>query len=79
MRHGKPYLEFAHGFGCDQSMWRFVLPLLSHQYTVLLYDLVGCGKSDLGAYDRDNIGHCPHMSTPAAVAGLIDEFVQELG
>jgi sigma-B regulation protein RsbQ len=40
----------AHGFGCDQNMWRFVAPAFEHDYQVILFDYVGSGKSDLRAY-----------------------------
>lgn len=42
---------FAHGFGCDQSMWRFITPSFEKDYQIILFDYVGCGKSDLNAYD----------------------------
>ncbi|MBL1210510.1 alpha/beta hydrolase [Geminocystis sp. GBBB08] len=45
----KPIL-FAHGFGCDQNMWRFVTPAFESEYKVILFDYVGSGKSDLSAY-----------------------------
>jgi sigma-B regulation protein RsbQ len=48
-----PAMVFAHGFGCDQSMWRFVAPSLAQRYTTILFDLVGSGRSDLSAYDRE--------------------------
>ena len=44
-------LVFAHGFGCDQNMWRFVAPSFADRYRVVLFDHVGAGGSDLGAYD----------------------------
>ena len=44
---------FAHGFGCDQNMWRFVAPEFEDDYRVVLFDHVGAGGSDLGAYDHD--------------------------
>lgn len=47
-----PTLVFAHGFGCDQNMWRFVLPAFTADYPVLMFDLVGAGLSDASAYDR---------------------------
>jgi sigma-B regulation protein RsbQ len=47
---GKPML-FAHGFGCDQNMWRFVWPAFAESHRVLLFDHVGAGKSELSAYD----------------------------
>lgn len=40
---------FAHGFGCDQNMWRFVAPAFS-DYRTILFDHVGAGRSDLSAY-----------------------------
>ena len=43
---------FAHGFGCDQHMWRFVAPAFEEEYKVILFDHVGAGKSDLTAYNR---------------------------
>jgi sigma-B regulation protein RsbQ len=42
---------FAHGFGCDQNMWRFVTPAFADDYKIVLFDYVGSGKSDIGAYD----------------------------
>lgn len=44
---------FAHGFGCDQHMWRYVAPHFERRYRVVLFDLVGAGQSDLTAYDVD--------------------------
>jgi sigma-B regulation protein RsbQ len=52
---GQPML-FAHGFGCDQHMWRFVAPAFRDRYRVVLFDQVGCGASDLSSYDRDRYG-----------------------
>jgi sigma-B regulation protein RsbQ len=47
---GTQTLLFAHGFGCDQNMWRFVTPAFEDDYRIVLFDYVGCGKSDLSAY-----------------------------
>jgi len=44
-------MVFAHGFGCDQTMWRFVAPAFEDRYRVVLFDHVGAGRSDLSAYD----------------------------
>ena len=49
---GQPML-FAHGFGCDQNMWRFVAPQFEDRFKVVLFDHVGAGGSDLSAFDRD--------------------------
>ncbi len=42
----------AHGFGCDQNMWQFLLPYLKKHGRVVLFDFVGSGKSDISAYSR---------------------------
>jgi sigma-B regulation protein RsbQ len=44
-------MVFAHGFGCDQNMWRLVAPAFEHDFRTILYDQVGAGASDLSAYD----------------------------
>ena len=50
---GTQPMLFAHGFGCDQNMWRFVAPAFEDDYRVILFDYVGAGKSDLGAYSAE--------------------------
>lgn len=47
---GKTAMLFAHGFGCDQNMWRFVAPAFEADYKTVLFDNMGAGKSDLSAY-----------------------------
>ena len=44
-------MVFAHGFGCDQNMWRFVAPAFEKDFKVVLFDHVGAGGSDLSGYD----------------------------
>ena len=41
---------FAHGFGCDQHMWRYITPAFEKEYQIILFDYVGSGKSDLSQY-----------------------------
>ena len=48
---GTRVMLFAHGFGCDQHMWRLVAPDFEDDYKVVLFDHVGAGKSDLAAYE----------------------------
>lgn len=48
---GQTPMLFAHGFGCDQTMWRWVAPAFAADYQVITFDYVGSGKSDLTAYD----------------------------
>lgn len=47
---GARTIVFAHGFGCDQNMWRFVAPAFENDFRVVLFDNVGAGRSDLSAY-----------------------------
>lgn len=58
---------FAHGFGCDQNMWRFVAPAFAGDFTTILYDQVGAGKSDLTAYDTKKY---------ASLDGYSDDLVE---
>ena len=44
---------FAHGFGCDQNMWRFVTPSFEEDYKIILFDYVGSGNSDIKAYNKE--------------------------
>ncbi|HYP74351.1 MAG TPA: alpha/beta hydrolase [Polyangiaceae bacterium] len=48
---GPATMVFAHGFGCDQNMWRLLAPTYSKRYRTVLFDLVGSGASDVSAYD----------------------------
>lgn len=53
---GTQAMVFAHGFGCDQNMWRFITPAFEERYKIVLFDYVGCGKSDLSAYNAERYG-----------------------
>jgi sigma-B regulation protein RsbQ len=53
---GSQPMVFAHGFGCDQNMWRFITPAFENDYRIVLFDYVGSGHSDLQAYDRTRYG-----------------------
>src|ERR1700721_583984 len=49
---GDRAMVFAHGFGCDQNMWRFVAPEFEKDFKGGLFDQVGAGGSDVSAYDK---------------------------
>jgi sigma-B regulation protein RsbQ len=49
---GSQPIMFAHGFGCDQNMWRYVVPAFEAAYRIVLFDHVGAGRSDRSAYDK---------------------------
>jgi sigma-B regulation protein RsbQ len=63
---GRPVL-FAHGYGCDQEMWRFVAPDFEVDHKVVLFDHVGAGTSDLSAYDAEKYG---------SLGGYADDVVE---
>ena len=48
---GEQPMLFAHGYGCDQNMWRFITPDFEEQYRIILFDHVGHGQSDASAFD----------------------------
>lgn len=50
---GTQPMLFAHGFGCDQNMWRFLTPAFEDDYKIILFDYVGAGKSDTSAYNAE--------------------------
>jgi sigma-B regulation protein RsbQ len=56
MGAGKRTMMFAHGFGCDQNMWRLVTPAFEQDFRIVLFDHVGAGRSDLSAYDEGKYG-----------------------
>ncbi|MDX1751929.1 MAG: alpha/beta hydrolase [Salinimicrobium sediminis] len=50
---GNQPIVFAHGYGCDQNMWRFVYPAFEEDYKIVLFDHTGAGKSDESQYSRE--------------------------
>lgn len=48
-----PLVMLAHGFGCDQNLWRLAVPSLARRFRVLLFDHIGAGASDLSAWNPD--------------------------
>jgi sigma-B regulation protein RsbQ len=48
-----PVVVLAHGFGCDQNLWRLIVPVLAERYRVVLFDYVGSGTSDLSAWSEE--------------------------
>jgi sigma-B regulation protein RsbQ len=47
---------FAHGFGCDQNVWRFITPQFLAKYKLITFDYVGSGRSDLSYYNPEKYG-----------------------
>jgi sigma-B regulation protein RsbQ len=70
--NGTQPMLFAHGFGCDQNMWRYLTPAFYQDYKIILFDYVGAGKSDLSAYNPER------YSSLEGYAQDVIEIIQEL-
>ncbi|MYR59254.1 alpha/beta fold hydrolase [Streptomyces sp. SID625] len=68
-----PVLLLAHGFGCDQNMWRLVAPALGEDYRLVLFDYVGSGRADATAWDEHR------YSSLEGYAQDVLEICEELG
>ena len=64
---GAPGVVLLHGFGCDQTMWRLVVPRLADRYRLVLVDHVGAGGADATAYDPLRHG---------ALTGYADDVIE---
>src|SRR6185503_9011169 len=64
---GKRAIMFAHGFGCDQAMWAPVARNFERDFRVVLFDYVGHGQSDLGAYSAERY---------SSLSGYADDVVE---
>ena len=53
---GQTPMLFAHGYGCDQNMWRFITPAFEADYQIILFDHVGFGQSDVSGYTPKKYG-----------------------
>ncbi len=53
---GRRTMILAHGYGCDQTMWRHLVDAFARDHRVVLFDYVGAGGSDLSAYDPGRYG-----------------------
>lgn len=61
-----PTVVLAHGFGCDQNLWRLVVPALAERYRVVLFDYVGSGGSDASAWSEDRYSSLEGYAQDAA-------------
>jgi sigma-B regulation protein RsbQ len=69
--HG-PTILLAHGFGCDQNLWRLIVDRLKSDFRLVLFDLVGAGSSDPGAWDAATYSSLAGHA--ADVVGIVDEL-----
>ncbi|MDX5436929.1 MAG: alpha/beta hydrolase, partial [Pontibacter sp.] len=58
----KPML-FAHGYGCDQNMWRFITPAFYDDYKIVLFDHIGFGNSDVRSYSKERYASLQDYAT----------------
>lgn len=75
---GPSTLLFSHGFGCDQSMWRFIAPAFFSTHRVVLFDQIGTGLSDITQYDPvryDNLHAYANDVLEICAAMKLDEVV----
>jgi sigma-B regulation protein RsbQ len=71
VRDAQP-MVFAHGFGCDQTMWRHVWPAFADEFRIVLFDHVGVGNSDVSAYEPER------YSSLGGYAADVIEICEEL-
>ena len=50
--NGPRTMILAHGFGCDQNMWRHFVPAFEKDFRLVLFDYVGHGRRMHSAFDR---------------------------
>ena len=65
--NGERAIVFAHGFGCDQNMWRLVAPAFATEFRTITFDHVGAGQSMLCAYDAAKY---------SSLSGYADDLVE---
>ena len=64
---GSCTMVLAHGFGCDQNMWRHLVPAFEKDFRLVLFDYVGHGRADASAFD-----HIRH----ASLQGYADDVLE---
>ncbi|MFE9696464.1 alpha/beta fold hydrolase [Streptomyces sp. NPDC006270] len=72
-RESGPVVMLAHGFGCDQNLWRLVAPALEERFRVVLFDHVGAGRSDASAWNPER------YSTLDGYARDVIDICREIG
>lgn len=69
---GAPAMVLAHGFGCDQGMWRYVAPAFASTHRTVLFDHAGSGGAAPEAYDERR--HASLEGYADDVVALLDEL-----
>jgi len=74
-----PVVVLAHGFGCDQHMWRLVAPRLAETFRVVTFDFVGSGRSDRSAWDAQRYSSLDGYAQDVDAAAAEDAKQQQRG
>src|SRR4051812_35766389 len=69
---GEQPMLFAHGYGCDQNMWRFVTGAFANDYKLVLFDHVGHGRSDVSTFRPEKYASLEGYADD--VIAICDEF-----
>ncbi|RZK31748.1 MAG: alpha/beta hydrolase, partial [Hymenobacter sp.] len=64
---GKQPLLLCNGFGCNQHIWRYLVPSLAQDYQLVLFDYVGTGETSPVAYDSQKY---------SALSGYVQDVVE---
>jgi sigma-B regulation protein RsbQ len=67
-----PTILLAHGFGCDQKLWRYVVDELESEFRLVLIDLIGSGSSDPDAWDATKYSSLTGYATD--ILDILDEL-----
>lgn len=65
--NGEKRLLFIHGFASSQETWKWITPAFENDYTLVLVDLIGSGKSDKRAYDEQRY---------QSLMGYVDDLIE---
>lgn len=68
---GRPVM-LAHGFGCDQNLWRLVVPSLADRFRLVLFDHVGAGASEPSAWDGERYADLQQYADD--ILDIVDEL-----
>ncbi|PIL20063.1 hypothetical protein P775_11310 [Puniceibacterium antarcticum] len=63
---------FAHGFGCDQMVWKDIVPAFENEAKTIVFDQAGSGKADPLIYDRQR--HSSLHGYADDLIALLDEL-----
>ena len=60
-------MVFAHGLGCNQTMWKDVAPAFQSTHQIVMFDLMGFGNSDTSCFSYERY---------QTLEGYADDFIE---